>query len=602
MAKKVVIDLELKYKEATQNLDEFQKEYTKLEKQTTDQNQSTAKSIKNIEKASQSASKGIKAISGSIKALGIGLVIAAFTQLKEVFEQNQKVADLFSNVFETISIVFNQFVGVIVDVYENVSKSTENFDALGSVLKGLLTLALTPLKLAFNGIKLGVQEVQLAWEKSFFGDKDPKTIKELNKNIEATKETIYQIGAEALESGKSIVKNFGEAVGEVTNIATQVVEGVSKISVKEAYKSAKANVELGKQAEIAAVRQQGLVESYDRQAEKLRQIRDEERNTISERILANDKLKEVLDEQETAMLKQVDLQIGAAAAQYNKNKSQENYIALLEAQQEREAVLAQIEGFRSEQLSNDLALSREKQELTQTQIDSETELAINQKQFNAEQIENEYLRLQALKDVAIQEKDLEVKRLEDKRDLYKQGTQAYQDAQNELDAFSQASAQKQLQINKNLQKAKYTEEQKALGGIANIVGQNSKYGKAIAVISAIRDTYTGANKALAQGGIYGFIGAAAVIAGGLSNVKQITASKDPAPPSFAKSGGGGSVSAPSVPSAPPSFNIVGSSDTNQLAEAIGSQEQKPVKAYVTSNDVTTAQGLDRNIVEGASIG
>lgn len=52
----------------------------------------------------------------------------------------------------------------------------------------------------------------------------------------------------------------------------------------------------------------------------------------------------------------------------------------------------------------------------------------------------------------------------------------------------------------------------------------------------------------------------------------------------------------------PAFNIVGQSDTNQLAEAITGQTQEPIKAYVVSNDVTTAQSLDRNIVQGATIG
>jgi hypothetical protein len=54
-------------------------------------------------------------------------------------------------------------------------------------------------------------------------------------------------------------------------------------------------------------------------------------------------------------------------------------------------------------------------------------------------------------------------------------------------------------------------------------------------------------------------------------------------------------------SQPPAFNVVGASSTNQLADAIGSQSQEPVKAYVVSNDVTTAQSMDRNIVNGASI-
>ena len=57
---------------------------------------------------------------------------------------------------------------------------------------------------------------------------------------------------------------------------------------------------------------------------------------------------------------------------------------------------------------------------------------------------------------------------------------------------------------------------------------------------------------------------------------------------------------PAIPT-PPTFNTVGASDTNQLATAIGDQAQTPVKAFVVSNDVTTAQSLDRNIVEGATI-
>ena len=52
----------------------------------------------------------------------------------------------------------------------------------------------------------------------------------------------------------------------------------------------------------------------------------------------------------------------------------------------------------------------------------------------------------------------------------------------------------------------------------------------------------------------------------------------------------------------PAFNIVGSSGTNQLADAIAGQQNQPIKAFVTSQDVTTAQSLERNIVDGATIG
>ena len=71
-------------------------------------------------------------------------------------------------------------------------------------------------------------------------------------------------------------------------------------------------------------------------------------------------------------------------------------------------------------------------------------------------------------------------------------------------------------------------------------------------------------------------------------------------------GGGGGISAdiqaPTVTTSAPSFNIVGSSPQTQLATAIGQQEQQPVKAFVVASEVTTAQSLDRNIIEESSLG
>jgi len=66
-------------------------------------------------------------------------------------------------------------------------------------------------------------------------------------------------------------------------------------------------------------------------------------------------------------------------------------------------------------------------------------------------------------------------------------------------------------------------------------------------------------------------------------------------------GGGGGEGGGTAPAAP-AFNVVGASSTNQLAQTIGNQQQQPIKTYVLANDVTTAQGLERNIISSASIG
>lgn len=66
--------------------------------------------------------------------------------------------------------------------------------------------------------------------------------------------------------------------------------------------------------------------------------------------------------------------------------------------------------------------------------------------------------------------------------------------------------------------------------------------------------------------------------------------------------GGGSVSAGSsaTVSTAPTFNVVGTSGVNQIAQTLGSQA--PVKAYVVANDVSSQQSLDRNIVKTATLG
>ena len=150
-----------------------------------------------------------------------------------------------------------------------------------------------------------------------------------------------------------------------------------------------------------------------------------------------------------------------------------------------------------------------------------------------------------------------------------------------------------------------------LGQVSQLLGENTAAGKAAAVAQAIINSYLGFTEVLANkttipepfGSIQKVVSAASILASGIKTVRQITSVKTP------NTGGGGisvgsargSTAAPAT-STPPAFNVVGASDTNQLAEAISGKEQKPVKAFVVSSDVSNAQSLDRNIIETASIG
>ena len=120
--------------------------------------------------------------------------------------------------------------------------------------------------------------------------------------------------------------------------------------------------------------------------------------------------------------------------------------------------------------------------------------------------------------------------------------------------------------------------------------------KAVNIANAVIDTYKAANTALASSPPpFNYIAMAAAITAGLVNVKKIASQQFQS--SSSSSGGGGTPSAPEVAQAAPQFNVIGSSGINQLAQL----QQQPVQAYVVSGEVTSAQALDRNRIQNATL-
>lgn len=188
---------------------------------------------------------------------------------------------------------------------------------------------------------------------------------------------------------------------------------------------------------------------------------------------------------------------------------------------------------------------------------------------------------------------------------------------NALNKFNEENSKNEIKWDEMTSKEKGKIAADGLNNLASILGEETAAGKAAAIAAATISTFQSATdsyKSLAGipiiGPALGFAAAGAAVVSGFAQVKSITKTKVPTlagktPPS---GGSGATPSAPSlgpaptIPSLPPAFNAVGSSDTNQLADAIGSQSQQPVQAFVVSNDISTAQELDRNIVQGATIG
>jgi hypothetical protein len=134
-----------------------------------------------------------------------------------------------------------------------------------------------------------------------------------------------------------------------------------------------------------------------------------------------------------------------------------------------------------------------------------------------------------------------------------------------------------------------------LSQAASLFGENTSANKSMKIASAVINTYAGANEALAGPVPLNFINAAAVIAAGIANVKKIKSVKVP--------NEGGSASTPSTQTIEaPDFNVVGAGGVSQLATTLAGVTGQPLKAFVVSKDITSAQELERNITDTASVG
>ena len=427
----------------------------------------------------------IKGMGTALKAAGIGLVVALFAKLMDVFRQNQSVVDFFNVAMESLSLAFNDLfkflsnnigavTGYFKSIFEDPKQSILDF---GQAIKENLIERFNSLLDTFGHLGKALGHLfKGEFSEAFDSVKD------------AGKETI------------DIITGVDNSVDKITETATNASKAFKEYA-KSTIETATTMVELRKESELAAVKVQGLIEDYDRQAEKLRQVRDDETKTFEERIAANEELGRVLKEQEEEMLKLIDIRIREAELDVAKNNSIENQVKLQEALNEKKAVEAQITGFQSEQLVNQVSLQKE-----QTQV----------------AMENAEAQLQAYSDLA--------------------------------------------------------------GALSSLAGEN----KALAVAQATIDTYAGATKAFAQGGVTGFVSGAAIIAAGLSNIRKIL-SVD-----VGSSGGGGGA-LPSDTGTPAPEMLSGAFTLS------GGQEQQPVQAYVVTDDMTNNQNKLANIRRRATI-
>jgi len=618
---KIIVELEAKTDKALKGIDSVAKSVEDLNKATTESNENTAKSLKEVEKSSKQTAISIKSVGNAIKAAGIGLLIAAFAKIKDVLSKNQKFLDAFNVTMEAISIVTNDFVKLVLD----------NFDEVGKKMKSV-----------FDDPKASMQSFGQSF-KDNVTDKFDSLIGRFTNAGDGFKKLFSRDFEGAMESfGKSFKDvilsqiPFGESIKENANAikdyATEVLDTAINIT------------ELAKKSALLEEVNKGLIEKYDIQAEKQRQIRDDETLTFEVRRKANEKLGEILTEQGRVMKANAQVAVDLARAKVKQNDNDENQLELQRALNEQAAVTARVTGQMSEQKININSLDKE-------QLENKKELL----KIGKEGRELVEIESQQTLDAQILLINKTIENEEEKNRLLFEARKAHVNRMKEYDDEQQVIIDEK-QIADSEKARQFADEQIALEEeIARRKRQiNMQYIGFAAGLSGLLQQIAGKNKAIATAGLILEKGAAIanVVIGASQSIfeakkneaavpfftsvggftipnplkpaslaltaKSIAMTKIGAGLAIAgigataigqgksiSGGGGGQISTPSVPtgaSTPPAFNVVGQSDTNQLASAIGGQSQQPVQAYVVANDVTTAQSMDRNIVNDASLG
>ncbi len=489
MGKKVSIKIELDgSKETLSTIREMEEAQSKLNEELKDVeigskkykalNKELAKTEKGLAKSGKGAgkglgliSKGFKGIGMAMKGAGIGLVIGLVVKLTDFLMKQQPVVDAINVAFTAMDMVFKSVAEAIGNVFDRMSETNNSFEATKKVVGGLIDVALYPFKVIFIGIEAAVTSLMLAWEKSIFGDGDKTRIKELEQDLSDLGDELVELTEETGQAALDIADNIVEAATEVGTFVSESVKEISKIDVAENVNQAKYLVNLRKRAEISKANNDLLLQQYDKEAERLRQIRDDEFVSIEERQKANEKLGEVLQKQQDSMLANVDIQLELARAELKLNNNQENKIKLIEAEKEKQDVLATIEGFRSEQLVNRVSLQREILDMVNSEAEASNARLISEKEFGAEQEKLTSNRISNLQEVLKMEKDIELTRLQGVIDGTKEGTQARIDAEQAFLDKKAELGQKEVELEKQKQEALLGELQAKLGKVNEVFGQ-----------------------------------------------------------------------------------------------------------------------------------
>ena len=620
---KITIDVELLSKDARKEIEKLNEEVQEVEQSVEQTNEASSElggtldsvtggavsGFKNMKTSLLSVAKGFRTLGGAIMATGLGALIIAITAIGAAFTSSEEGQNKFAKAMTMLSVITGNFMDILSDLGETlIDIFTSPIDALKNFRDSVKKFALDQFNMLMESVGLlgsafkklfegdfkgafedaadgvvtmnkAINPVVIAQEALFTGIR--KTAKAVKDLVKETKEemllasNIADMRAKADKAERQLIVDRAQANRDRADLLEKAVD-------KENFTS-KQRIEFLKQA--GELEEQ--ITNQEIEAARLRFEAKKAENNLAKSTKAD------LDEEAALKAKLIDLE----TAKLTKAKEVTSQIIALNAE-----VKAQ----------NDATIAEEKAK--QDSIDA---ILLSYKQKREDEEATSYLA------------KLE---LEEKRKLEELDRLQATEEQKQAIRDFYSDKRKQQDTEEGEDKKKMLDD--GLDQVAMIAGEESKIATAIflfkqsqriqdqieeakATLSKITMKASEATVATAAGAAEtskaGFpqniplliafgVQAAGIIMSVNSAVQAAKSAVGSSVPSGGAMAGGGSASVSTVPPTPPAFNIVGSSPENQLAQAIGENEKKPVRSFVVGSDISTQQALDRNIVENATLG
>jgi len=559
-------------------------------------------------KSIKAVNLGFKSMKFAIISTGIGALVVVLGSLAAAFASSEEGQNKFNKLSTIMGAIVGNLVDKLADLGELLIKAFEQpqvaVKKLGDLIKENLQNRLEGLT---NLIPTIAKSIKLLFEGEF----------------KAAATVAADSAGQIIWGVESITESLGDAKDAVTEFIDEQIEE-SNLAAKVADMRAKADkierkllVDRSKlESDIALLRLKARQENEFSAEERKQALLDAQ-------VLED----ELLDRETKA------LQLRAAAQTQENKFSRSNKENLDKEAEARAAVNRQVarranvartlqrelNTINNQILAESKALAVEEQKLIEDRIKQEDELFKFLSEAQATAQEKEIMALVAKYDKAFElaqgnaQAELELEQAQ--KDQLAEINEKYRQEQEKQNL---ESSKKEAEDKAKLESQKIDGVRNTLTTISNLAqlfaGESEeqqkkafKVQKAVSTAQALIDTYqsaTSAFKSLAGipvvGPALGAAAAAAAVTAGLLNVKQIQAQQF-------QGGSGGSNASTQTPnfsagitSQAPDFNVVGQSGFNQVAQALGEQNNTPIQAYVVSGNVTTAQALENNIIETAT--